>query len=92
MFAKSPAGMAAQTRTLLNAVRGASTGTDRSRKHLASLATTLNTGRFKENRFDSEINAIARSLAAFQAHGADQPEPVQRTLRELRDTLDALLD
>ncbi len=92
MFAKSAAGMAAQTRTLLNAVRGASTGTDRSRKHLASLATTLNTGKFRETRFESEINAIARSLAALQADGTDQPEPVQRTLRELRDTIDALLD
>ncbi len=92
MFAKSAAGMAAQTRTLLNAVRGASTGTDRSRKHLATLAATLNTGKFQEARFDTEVNAIARSLAALQAGGATQPEPVQRSLRELRDTLDSLLD
>jgi ParB family chromosome partitioning protein len=92
MFAKSGAGMAAQTRTLLSAVRIASTGTDRSRKHLASLATTLNTGKFRETRFDTEINAIARSLAALQADKSIQPEPVQRTLRELRDTLDAMLD
>lgn len=90
-FAKSAPELSNQTRLLLKAIRSASSGTNGSRQHLKSLASTVNAGAFKEARFQGDVNSLARSLASLQTTPDARNEDVQAALRELRDTLDSLL-
>lgn len=90
-FAKSAPELTNQTRLLLKAIRGASTGTAGSRQQLTSLASTVNAGAFKETRFQGDVNSLARTLASLQANPDAHTDEIQAALRELRDTLDSIL-
>lgn len=91
-FAKSTPELSNQTRLLLKAIRTASSGTAASRQQLKTLTSTVNAGAFRETRFQGDVNALARSLAALQTATVPSSDAVQSSLRELRDTLDSLLD
>ncbi len=91
VFATSDDQVRAQTRVLLGAIRQAATGSATARGQLKSLASTLDASRFREERFSQELNAIAKSLASIQSGAGTRPADADAHLRDLRDTLDALL-
>jgi ParB family transcriptional regulator, chromosome partitioning protein len=82
----------AQTASLLGAIRAARSGAPRDRSELASLASTLDARRYQEERLGQELNTLARSLASLEGSGSARSERIETTLRDLRDTLETLLD
>ncbi len=91
VFASGDDQLQAQTRILLGAIRRAAAGSPTSKGQLKSLGTTLGATSFREERFGQEVNAIARTLASLPLGSASRLAAVDSRLRELRDTLDALL-
>jgi len=81
-----------QTKALLGAIREATTGSARERTQLRSLASTLDAPAYREDRLGKAANALARSLAALPSAKVPRTSRTDATLRELRDTLDALLE
>ena len=92
VFATDDEQIFAQTASLLGAIRAARSGAARDRSELASLASTLDARRYQEERLGQELNTLARSLASLEGSGSARSERIDATLRELRDTLDALID
>ncbi|HYI24601.1 MAG TPA: ParB/RepB/Spo0J family partition protein [Thermomicrobiales bacterium] len=88
VFGANVTQVARQTSALLAAIRAAASGADRERMALERLASTLDSGRFATDRFERDVNNLARSLSALPP---DQVSTAQDRLAELRDTIALLL-
>ncbi len=77
-----------QTAALLGATRAAATGSERERRELKHLASTLDSGTFRPERLDKDVNLLARTLAVLPA---DQVTASREDLVALHDTIEALL-
>ncbi|HYJ13375.1 MAG TPA: ParB/RepB/Spo0J family partition protein [Thermomicrobiales bacterium] len=80
-----------QSRALLRAIRDSRAGTSRGHQRLTSLNAVLNPGKHRDERIAQDINRLAKSLAALATSNDSTPE-MDPDLRELRDTLDTLLN
>jgi ParB family chromosome partitioning protein len=80
-----------QSRVLLRAIRDARSGTARARERLTSLNAVLSPGKRPDKRLVQDINQLAKSLASLAA-SSDAATETEADLRDLRDTLDSLLD
>jgi ParB family chromosome partitioning protein len=90
VFATDQAGVKRQTTAMLEAIRHAATGSDRERKTLRELASTVDSGTFRQERFHQQVNALVKSLATLPPGGGPE-EDVVAILDELHATLGDVL-
>ena len=88
MFGATETQVVRQTAALLSAIRAAASGAERERMALTRLASHLDSGKFATDRFERDVNNLARSLSALPP---DQVSTAQDRLAELRDTINILL-
>ena len=92
VFATNETQLQQQTSILFQAIRLAATGTSVERGKLRHLASSVESQTFKSERLTSDINAIARTLATLPEKPEARPADIEARLRELQQTLNALLD
>jgi ParB family chromosome partitioning protein len=90
VFAIDQAGVARQTTAMLEAIRQASAGSDRERKRLRELASTVDSGTFRQERFHQQVNALVKSLASLPLDDAPESDVIA-ILGELHAALGDLL-
>ncbi|MEJ7839113.1 MAG: ParB/RepB/Spo0J family partition protein [Thermomicrobiales bacterium] len=91
LLPKASDGIRNQTSTLLRAISRAASGTTPDRRRLSQLGKLVGSPSFDDTRFTREIANVTRMLVRVPSEPNDRPEDVTVQLRELRDTLTALL-
>lgn len=80
-----------QTRTLLHAIRSAIDGDTTNQAQLRQLKVLLSIPEFRRDRFNKDVSAMSKSLAAMSETGTGMAPDVRAALTELRTTIDAVL-